>query len=666
MWPKSILLAMTALSVALVATAAAMLRSMDLGPYRSLVAGRIETAIGRDLTLGGGLHLDVSLHPAIVADDLALANASWGSRPQMVTVRRLEAELELLPLLAGEIRIRRVALIGVDVLLETDSAGHGNWVMGKATRNPARDTAVPDLPTVADLVIKDATLAFREGESGTTHSIKFRRLKAWTDGPPGRIVVALDGMIDGVPVSLSGRLGAVPRLLSGASYPVDLEGEIAGARVAIKGQAAGAGAGGDLALRISLAGKEFADLETLIGIALPALGPYSVAVTLRRLDAESLRVESLAAKIGGSDLGGDLTIDWSGARPRIEADLTSAALDLSDFRLRPLLSLPHGADGAVDRLFPADPLPFAWLHRVDGVVEIASRRVRWRPLTFGNARIKASLEKDRLAIECFEADWAGGTIRVAVTVDATRKLPVLDGRVAGRHIVVGSLVRTLGLTDGVKGGAADFDLDLRGRGEDLRTIMAGLDGTVRLDIGPGRVVGRSGDIALADTVGLIDIDERLDAPNLHCVAGRFAIKDGTAVSRGLVIDTNSAVVIGDGQVDLETETLDIHLEPHAKQVSFMSFGTPLTIDGTLTRPSVAADTTTLAVGAAAAAVATGATGGIAGIVAALIASGAVAAEIAANDGSEEGKGRCDAILAELEADAVEPGRSKPLKRRPNR
>ncbi len=42
-------------------------------------------------------------------------------------IERLQAQVRLLPLLFKDVELKHIGLAGVDVLLETDSNGQGNW-----------------------------------------------------------------------------------------------------------------------------------------------------------------------------------------------------------------------------------------------------------------------------------------------------------------------------------------------------------------------------------------------------------------------------------------------------------------------------------------------------------------------------------------------------------
>jgi uncharacterized protein involved in outer membrane biogenesis len=154
---RTIGIALVVLLVAAAVTVVAILKSVDFNSYRGLIAERVEAATGRKLVIGGDIELAVSLTPTAAVNDVTFANVAGGSRPAMASLKRLEAEMELLPLLSGEVRVKRIVLVGADILLETDKDGRGNWVFASAAaRRPRRRRRSTTLPTVNEVAMDAA------------------------------------------------------------------------------------------------------------------------------------------------------------------------------------------------------------------------------------------------------------------------------------------------------------------------------------------------------------------------------------------------------------------------------------------------------------------------------------------------------------------------------
>src|SRR5262245_51027915 len=127
---RRILTGLVILVVGAAAAIFAIVNSIDFNAYKDTVAQQVKAATGRDVVLAGDIKLAVSLTPRLEIDQVSFRNADWGSEPAMVKLDKLEADVDLIPLLSSQVRIKRLHLIGADILLETDGKGQGNWVMG--------------------------------------------------------------------------------------------------------------------------------------------------------------------------------------------------------------------------------------------------------------------------------------------------------------------------------------------------------------------------------------------------------------------------------------------------------------------------------------------------------------------------------------------------------
>ena len=101
----------------------------------------VSTMIGRQITVGR-LSLQWANPSRLIAQDIHVANAAWGSEPDMFSARRLEIELYPRTLLRGPTRIPLVSLDGAKLLLETSKQGEKNWDFGGAKSTTDRKSVV--------------------------------------------------------------------------------------------------------------------------------------------------------------------------------------------------------------------------------------------------------------------------------------------------------------------------------------------------------------------------------------------------------------------------------------------------------------------------------------------------------------------------------------------
>src|SRR6185369_8523051 len=124
--------------------------------------------------------------------------------------------------------------------------------------------------------------------------------------------------------------------------PYDFEGHVrAGAtRIDAKGSLNKPFDLGAFAVTADFAGSDLADLYYLTGLALPNTRAYHLSGALTR-DGNVFHFRNFGGKVGDSDLHGELTVDGTGDKPYLKADIASQQLDFDD--LGPLIGAPRKA-----------------------------------------------------------------------------------------------------------------------------------------------------------------------------------------------------------------------------------------------------------------------------------------------------------------------------------
>jgi len=99
----------------------------DLNGWKQALKQHVMTVMGRQISIDGPIRFDLTFPPRIVAKNVRIQNASWGSKPDMLNAQTLIAEVDLLPLMMGRVAVPRVQLAGVDILVEINGDGLSNW-----------------------------------------------------------------------------------------------------------------------------------------------------------------------------------------------------------------------------------------------------------------------------------------------------------------------------------------------------------------------------------------------------------------------------------------------------------------------------------------------------------------------------------------------------------
>lgn len=608
--------------VALAVAGVAMLMALDVSQYRGVIERQAEAATGRALSIAGPMDLSISLQPAVVLEDVSFANAAWGSRQHMVTAERIEAQVDLIPLLSGEIKVTRLVLVRPTVTLEVDKDGRGNWVLDlPETPAPAEGApaagGTPALPDLRLVRVEDATFAYIDQGSGETRTLSLAALEATATGWAAPLAVEGSGRLDDLAFTLAGTLGPLSTLLDAATpYPVVVRLETdGGASLGIDGRIAevAKGRGIDLALNLSVPDPEA--LAEAARLPLPASLP-GLRLDGRVSDRDGgWRIDNLAATLGDTSLAGALAVRLDGPRPAVSGTLTSPLIDLP--ALLPAgaeaADAPAGGDAGAGRLFPDDPLPLGALKAADAGLDLAvTRLVLPNGLALEDVAGKVALKDGRLAVAPLSARVGGGTARVSLALNAADGAAA-DVSVQARteDVVLGQLLTALGQGDLIQEGPVDLSADLTGRGGSVAALMGSLDGDLTVTVGQGTINNGAvrswtQDIALRLIDSLNPFAAKEQYTVMQCVVVRLGVAGGVARSdRGIALETPQFHVTGSGTIDLGQETVDMAVRTGVRQgagIATADLANLIRVQGRLADPQIGIDP----LGAARTAISTGA------------------------------------------------------------
>ena len=596
-----------ALAVAILgAAAAAFLYSIDVDSYRDEIAAEFRKATGRDLAIGGDLDLSISLTPAVTVERVAIANADWGSQPSMVALERAEAEVELLPLLTGDIRVIRLILVEPDILLETNADGLSNWQAGppsadrsgapassaeEAERKDEAGGGRPSVPIFNHVEIRRGRLIYRDARTGEEMRFDIDRVSARAASFDAPLEIEAAGAWNGHPFSILGAVESLADIASGRPAQIELGAEAFGFDVRLTGATAGPGKPDGLDLRVAVRGADLSSLAPLAGPGLPKLGPVAFDVRVGG-GADNLRLENLKAALAASDLSGRIELSLSGPRPRVSGTLASERIDLVGLRPESAGGGRSGAAGGgakrqkgeSDRVFPDDRLSLDGLKAVDLDLTLNVEELAGYPVPVGAAQARISLDNGALAVDPVSATVAGSRVEGEFHLDTRRAMPRLRMTARAPELDLGRLLEEAGVTDLFEG-KARVGADLAGSGGSVAALMAGLDGDIRLVGGSGRLKTEALDAAVGGAGVVLGtlFSGRKHWTVVNCAFVSIGIEKGRATSRAALIDTEYSTVAAKGTADLASETLDLTVEPRAKSAT-LNVAVPVHVRGTFANP----------------------------------------------------------------------------------
>ncbi len=527
----------------------------DVQTLTAPLAARIKAQTGRDLTIRGGISITPSLEPRIEVSDIALGNPAWASDPNLITAKRMDVELALLPLLRRKLDVRRVVLTDPVISLETDSSGRGNWEKHARGRGrPARATHAGSRRdtgrqrrhvrsrrgtlaaglAVGALEIDNGVLTYRNGRTGAVTHVDIQHLELHARDPAAPVNAAFRGSIDGVAVALTGNAGPLATLLERREpYPLTAQGEVAGQATVVKAR----------------------------------LVPADTGTQVRDIDLA----------VGNSRVTGSIVTTGTGAARSIAVTLASPRLSLRDLAALPAAAKAHAsapassiATAAGSHVIPDAPLPLAALRDAQVSIEAnVDELVLSDGQTARGVQLKAASARGKLQVTRLHAGVFGGAVDGSGALDVTAAPPVVDLRVTGRDLDAGQLLAAFGAAREVRDAKAAVHLQARSRGTSLHEWASTATGEASIVVGPGTIPFSAADKAstyaqIATAVS--PFVRRGDAVALHCAVLRMPLADGmSSIYRSLAVETDHLALEGTGRIDLGRETLDLKLRPIVRQ-----------------------------------------------------------------------------------------------------
>lgn len=576
----------------------ALIALWDWNWLRGPIERQVQARTGRDFDIGGDLDIALGRTVRVRADAVRFGDADWSRRRDMAVADRLQFDIELWPLLRGDVRIPDLRLQRPRLHLENDRKRGGNWVFGETGGAG---------PSFGRVWIEQGELSFLDPVSRSDMRFEIASLAPGANDAAAPIAARGGGRWKGNRFSLQGRAESPLELRDRERpYRLDLRATAGATRAHARGSLVDPLRLRDFDLRLALSGQDLADLYPLIGVATPPTPPYALDGRLTR-DIAGARTtwhyDDFTGKVGDSDLGGRASVETGGARPYLRADLRSRRLDFDDLggfvgaapqtgrgeSSNPELAALAARERASARVLPDTPYRLDKLRAMDADVRWKAQRIDAPGWPIDNMDAHLLLEAGVLRLQPLDFGVADGRIRSTVRMDARQPTIATHAQIDARGLTLAKLLPTVDLArDAV--GKVGGQIALDGRGNSIADMLGSSDGDIALGMGSGKISNLLMEFTGIDIAEIIKFKLGHDRQiPIRCAFGDFEVREGVMRTRALAFDTSDTLLVGDGKIDLGDETLDLILRARPKDRSLFTLRSPLKVSGTFKHPKAKPD-----------------------------------------------------------------------------
>jgi uncharacterized protein involved in outer membrane biogenesis len=602
-----------------------ILAFMDWNMLRPLLSRDITAKTGRPASIDGDLKVHLwSWTPSAEINGLTLKNPPWADRDLMFGAKRITVSVSLGRLFRGQIVIPQIELIEPVINLERDSKGRASWQLGTTTGTPKDNTSPAKIPAIRRLLIKD----------GRLHVVdEIRRLRFGgslvADDRSGENTASAfkmqaKGSLNEKPFSLDAVGG--PLINMEPNKPYTFTSHVTASDINLEAQVTVAKPF-DLSLldvKFVVSGKDLADVYYLTGLALPNTPHYRLSASMH-VSGTTITGDDLNGRVGASDLSGKIIVQTGAARPKLTAELSSNNLNLVD--LAPTLGHPTDKSeslaasegrknasaktlktkpGSGGRQSDSDPtlaatlLPDADLqvNRVRGMdadVTYRAGAVTAPKVPMKKVSFHLVLDNGRLTIDPLSFVLDQGKFAGNVHIDARAQVPEtsIDMRIDDVKL---SQFKTAAMKTPPLSGSLIGRLKIHGFGHSVHKLASTADGAMSFIIPDGEI-----NAAIAELTGinvtrglglLLKKDET--KTSVRCGVVDFQAQKGEMTAKTMFIDTTDVLITGRGDINLNSEALNIALQGNPKKLRLTRVRAPITVKGTLAHPAVGIDAGKLA------------------------------------------------------------------------
>ena len=582
---KKLLLIVAGVLVVLVAVVLILPFVVPVEAYKGQIEAQVERATGRNFEIRGPVELSILPSLAVQAHDVHLANVPGAAEADIASLKELQVQLELWPLLTGTVEVARFVLVEPVIYLEVDQEGRPNWQLGEAAGEPAPGTE-PEAPSdegttvpitdlkLGDIRIENGTITYADAASGQSERLEAVNLTA--DLPDIRSPLNAEGSLryKDQPIQLQLAVQSPLSVIEGGRSPLTLSTDSDLLDLAFDGtvtNGATPGAEGFVELDVASIRDLSAWLAEPIEFQGEGLRNLGIAGQLRA-SPERVAFTDATIDLDDIDAKGEVSADLSGAAPKITGRLDVAALNLNPY-LPASEPESAGQAGAGQGAGGAAAAPAGWsdepiaLPPIGGVevdFELTVGSLTYQKVELGRSVLGLTLQGQTFTADLQEFALYGGQGSGSLQVALQGGTPVIKEQFRLDGLQALPFLQAAADFDRLEG-TASAEITTQTRGSTERQLVQNLNGDGKVTFQNGAIVGINVAAMVRNAAAAFLNPEAGETRKTDFaeLGGSFNIQNGILSNQDMRLQAPVLRVNGSGRINLPQRTMNYRIEPVA-------------------------------------------------------------------------------------------------------
>jgi len=514
-----------------------------------LLSSSAKEATGRDLQISGPVSLSFFPGISVKAEQVALSNTSWASNPNLLTLKQIELDISLWPLLGGYVEISRIGLQGLEVNLQTNKAGVGNWNLnppvlagdnsGSQSAPKASGSSNRVLASFKTIDIIDARINYQNSNQAAK-VVNLPKLSFGAEDSKSSILVDLQ--YANYTLNLKGKTGSIRNaFFAWNQSPVKM----------------------DIDLNLTLNGKSLA-ITGEVNKKPQTMTQFKIDLNSKSFDLAPLAGSAVVASSAG----------------------------------KATTSSVHKAQGKYffsDEAFPFDLLPLA-----DGAVQINIAELGIpNQAPFTNFKTTLQFKNDRIDANDLSFNVGKGKAQAQLSLaEFSSPAPKISFRGMAKDFSLEQIIATTDPNAKVSGGATQLAWNLKGSGLSPHQFVSRASGAIQVSVGQGTLdsnfINKGGDFVVTVLDAVNPMYKKSNQTVLECAVAYLPINGGMVnIKDSVGVVTDRLNIVLSGTINLNSEVLDIKINPSEKSglTTGIDLGGLVKIEGTLQNPQAGVNKT---------------------------------------------------------------------------